>query len=138
MEPEFHGAKVALFFGAEVLVYRRDNNPDIPFPDMFDLPGGGRENEESGTQCVVRETFEEFGIVVAAEDLTFVEAYPNWRAEGEQALFFVGKLTLDQLENVVFGDEGQYWMTMPVGKFLESDVAVPHLQQRLKQYLERH
>ena len=107
-EPDFHGAKVALFVGDEILVYRRDNNPAIPFPDMFDLPGGGRENRESGAECIARETFEEFGVVVALEDLTLVEAYPNWRGEGEQALFFVGYLTMDQLDNVVFEDEGHY------------------------------
>ncbi len=137
-EPDFHGAKVALFVGDEILVYRRDDKPDIPFPDMLDLPGGGREEAESGVECVVRETHEEFGITIDSDELTFVHAYPNWRGEGKQALFFVGHLTQQQLNNIVFGDEGQNWMMMPVGEFLNSSLAVPHLQLRLRQYLELH
>ena len=132
---DFHGAKVAFFIGNEILVYRRDNKPDIPFPDMLDLPGGGRENDETGAECAVRETFEEFGIRVQASALTLVDEYENWRGEGKQALFYVGSLTEAQIGKIEFGDEGQNWQIMDVKIFLESDQAVPHLKQRVKSYL---
>ena len=72
-EPDFHGAKVALFIEDQLLVYRRDDRPDIPFPDMLDLPGGGREQDESGAQCVARETWEEFGLRIAVDDFVVPE-----------------------------------------------------------------
>jgi 8-oxo-dGTP diphosphatase len=134
-EADFHGAKVAVFIGDHILVYRRDNKPYIPFPDMLDLPGGGRENGESGAECVARETFEEFGIRIAINEFEHVQTYPNWRGAGEAALFFVCRLSPRILDDIVFGDEGQDWQVMPVAEFLASDRAVPHLQLRLQEFL---
>ncbi|WP_339828055.1 NUDIX hydrolase [uncultured Parasphingorhabdus sp.] len=135
-EIDFHGAKVAFFINDHILVYRRDNKPDIPFPDMLDLPGGGRENGESGAECVARETFEEFGIRIAIDEFDHVQTYPNWRGSGAVALFFVCRLSAPILDEIVFGDEGQDWQTMPVVEFLASNNAVPHLQLRLQEYLK--
>lgn len=134
---EFHGAKVAFFAEGQILTYRRDNRPDIPFPNMLDLPGGGREHGESGAECVSRETREEFGISVDPNKLQLVEIYENWRGIGKQALFYVGWLTSQQIEDIIFGDEGQGWKLMSIGDFLQSEEAVPHLQDRLRDYLDR-
>jgi len=134
-EPDFHGAKVAVFIDDHILVYRRDNKPDIPFPDMLDLPGGGRENGESGAECVARETYEEFGISIAIEAFEHVQTYPNWRGTGHVALFFVCRLARHMVDDIVFGDEGQDWQVMPVAEFLASDRAVPHLRFQLQEYL---
>jgi 8-oxo-dGTP diphosphatase len=136
-EPDFHGAKVAFFIEDHILVYRRDDRPDIPFPDMLDLPGGGRENGESGAQCVARETFEEFGIRVAIDQFEHVQTYPNWRGSGQVALFFVCRLLPAVLDDIVFGDEGQDWKTMPIVEYLASGDAVPHLQFRVQEYLKK-
>jgi len=135
-EPDFHGAKVAIFIDDHILVYRRDNKPDIPFPDLLDLPGGGRENDESGAECVARETFEEFGIRIAIDRFEPVQSYPNWRGSGHVALFFVCRLSPEILEDIIFGDEGQGWTTMPVAEFLASDQAVPHLQAQVDMFLK--
>ncbi|PIX66996.1 MAG: DNA mismatch repair protein MutT [Sphingomonadales bacterium CG_4_10_14_3_um_filter_58_15] len=135
-EPDFHGAKVAVFIDDQILVYRRDNKPDIPFPDMLDLPGGGRENGESGAECVARETYEEFGISIAIDAFKHVQTYPNWRGTGHVALFFVCRLARHMVDDIVFGDEGQDWQLMPVAEFLASDRAVPHLQYQLQEYLK--
>jgi len=135
-EPDFHGAKVAIFIDDHILVYRRDNKPDIPFSDLLDLPGGGRENDESGAECVARETFEEFGIRIAIDRFEPVQSYPNWRGSGHVALFFVCRLSPEILEDIIFGDEGQGWTTMPVAEFLASDQAVPHLQAQVDMFLK--
>ncbi|MEH6660020.1 MAG: NUDIX hydrolase [Parasphingorhabdus sp.] len=134
-EPDFHGAKVAIFIDDHILVYRRDNKPDIPFPDMLDLPGGGRENDESGAECVARETFEEFGISIAPDRFEPVQSYPNWRGSGHVALFFICRLSPEILDDIIFGDEGQGWATMAVTEFLTSDQAVPHLQTQVRLFL---
>ncbi|MGB5483370.1 NUDIX hydrolase [Parasphingorhabdus sp.] len=135
-EHDFHGAKVAFFIDDHILVYRRDEKPDIPFPNMLDLPGGGRENGESGVECVARETYEEFGIRIATDEFEHVQTYPNWRGSGEVALFFVCRLSSQVLDDIVFGDEGQDWKTMPVDEFLMSEDAVPHLQLRVQEFLK--
>ena len=135
-DPDFHGAKVAIFIDDQILVYRRDDRPDIPFPDLLDLPGGGRENGESGAECVARETREEFGLHIALDLFEHVRTYPNWRGSGKVALFFVCRLAPRIVEDIVFGEEGQGWQVMPVADFLASDRAVPHLQLRLRDYLE--
>ncbi|WP_417594938.1 NUDIX hydrolase [Parasphingorhabdus sp.] len=135
-EPDFHGAKVAFFIDDHILVYRRDDRPDIPFPNKLDLPGGGRENRESGAECVARETFEEFGLRIAVADFEYVQTYPNWRGSGAAALFYVCRLSAHILEEIVFGDEGQGWQTMAIAEFLASDEAVPHLQAQVEAFLK--
>lgn len=42
----FCGAKIALVCGDRLVAYRRDAKPSIPWPGLWDLPGGGREGEE--------------------------------------------------------------------------------------------
>ena len=61
----FGGAKIALLCDDRLLVYQRDDKPGIPWPGLWDLPGGGRENGETPLQCVQRETQEEFGVAIA-------------------------------------------------------------------------
>ncbi|MEM8919695.1 MAG: NUDIX hydrolase [Pseudomonadota bacterium] len=136
-EIDFHGAKAALFLDDQLLVYRRDDNADIPFPNMIDLPGGGRENGESGRQCVIRETQEEFGITLEAASLQLAESYDNWRGSGPVALFFIGQLSITQVRAIRFGNEGQGWLLMAVSDFLKSADVVPHLQLRLQSWLAR-
>jgi 8-oxo-dGTP diphosphatase len=46
----------------QVLLFLRDNKPDIPYPDTWDVPGGHVENGETPEQCIVREMREEMGI----------------------------------------------------------------------------
>jgi 8-oxo-dGTP diphosphatase len=46
----------------EVLLLLRDDKVDIPFPNMWDIPGGKVEDNESPEQTVRREMNEELGI----------------------------------------------------------------------------
>ena len=43
----------------EVLMLLRDDNPGIPYPNMWDLPGGHMEKDESPRECICREMQEE-------------------------------------------------------------------------------
>ena len=56
--------------------------------------------------------------------------------EDKQSVFLVGKLTQDQFEQIVFGDEGQGYQLMNVEEFLSSSQVVPQLQDRVRNYLE--
>ena len=46
----------------EVLLLLRDNKIDIPFPNMWDIPGGKVEEGESPEQALRREMLEEMSI----------------------------------------------------------------------------
>ena len=46
----------------QVLLFLRDNTPNIPYPNMWDVPGGHIEDNETPEQCIVREMKEEMGM----------------------------------------------------------------------------
>lgn len=46
----------------QVLLFLRDDTPLIPFPGMWDIPGGHLEPDESPEQCIIREIREEMEI----------------------------------------------------------------------------
>lgn len=46
----------------QVLLFLRDDNPDIAYPDMWDVPGGHVERDETPEKCIVREMKEEMGM----------------------------------------------------------------------------
>ena len=56
---DFTGCKIALFCGDSLLTILRDDKASIPWPNMWELPGGGREGDESPFECVAREVYEE-------------------------------------------------------------------------------
>ena len=42
---EFSGCKIALLRDDKLLTILRDDKVSIPYPNMWELPGGGREGE---------------------------------------------------------------------------------------------
>ena len=52
---DFTGVKAALLVEQSILVILRDNKPDIPWPNTWELPGGGREGQETPLECLQRE-----------------------------------------------------------------------------------
>jgi 8-oxo-dGTP diphosphatase len=131
----FSGAKIALLRGGEVLIYLRDDKPTIPFPNQWDLPGGGREGDETPEQCALRELHEEFGLRIDAERIHWARAYGGPPPGQHVTHFFVATLIDGEAEAIVFGDEGQHWRFMPVDEFLAHEGAIEHLRQRLADYL---
>ena len=133
---DFTGSKIALICGDKVLTILRDDKDDIPCPNMWELPGGGREGDESPFECVAREVYEELGIHLNEDCLLWGKIYPSVIFEGKQSVFMVGQLRQEQFDNITFGDEGQGYKLMNIEEFLKSKQAVPQLQGRLRDYLE--
>ncbi|MGL4309292.1 MAG: NUDIX hydrolase [Paracoccaceae bacterium] len=130
-----NGAKLALLHEDRVLTYRRDDFATIPFPDHWDLPGGGREGDETARDCALRELAEEFGIHLPPERLLWERAYPSVHVPGRIGVFFAGQINASEIAAIRFGSEGQHWQMMPVVEFLTHTRAVPYLQARLREYL---
>ncbi len=57
----------------ELLMLLRDDIPNIPFPDMWDLPGGEVEPGEVPEETVKREMMEEMGLKL--ENISFFKRY---------------------------------------------------------------
>ena len=133
---DFTGSKIALICGGKVLTILRDDKDDILCPNMWDLPGGGREGDESPFDCAQREVYEELGIHLTEECLLWSKVYSSVLFEGKQSVFMVGQLSQEQFDNITFGDEGQGYQLMNVEEFLSSSQVVPQLQERLKDYLK--
>lgn len=127
---DFTGAKAALFCGASVLTYLRDDKPGLPWPSRWDLPGGGREGEEGPEECLLRELHEEFGLRLPPDRLVWRRVFPSMVEDGKTSVFFGGWLTRYEIGSIRFGDEGQGWELMPVEVFLRHPQAVPELQRR--------
>ena len=133
---DFTGCKIALFCGDRLLTILRDDKASIPWPNMWELPGGGREGDESPFECAAREVYEELGIHLDEDCLLWGKIYPSVIFEGKQSVFMVGQLSQEQFDSIVFGDEGQAYKLMNIEEFLKSKQAVPQLQGRLRDYLE--
>lgn len=132
MNMPFSGAKLALLVGQQIIVILRDDIPTIPFPDYWDLPGGGREDEESPLACAVRETFEELGLTIRPDVISWGRCFTS---DGEVNWFFVAHVRQEIVGSIRLGDEGQRWEMMAVDDFLAHPKAVPNFKTRLALYL---
>ena len=134
---EFTGCKIALIRDRQILTILRDDKEDIPWPNMWELPGGGREGDESPFECAAREVYEELNIQLSKDDIIWSRLYPSMLDENKKSVFLVGKLTQEQFESIIFGDEGQGYKLVSFEEFLTSDRVVPQLQERVRDYVEK-
>lgn len=133
---DFSGAKIALIYAGHVLTILRDDIPSIPFPNTWDLAGGGREGEETPFECIQREFFEELGIKLSKESIMWVRSYPGVISPEKLSIFMVGQISQEQINQIIFGDEGQGWKMMPLSDWLKDETVMPQLRERLGEYVE--
>ncbi len=118
--------------GGLILTCLRDDFAHIPWPGHWDLPGGGREGDETGEACVLRELQEEFGLKLAPDRLIWRRQMPAMLDAAKASWFFAGVLAAEELAAIRFGDEGQHWQMMPVAEFLGHPQGVAPLQARTR------
>ena len=128
----FIGAKLALVGEGMILSYLRDDFAHIPWPGLWDLPGGGREGDEAPEACVLRELAEEFGLAFGPERLIWRRELPAMLDAKRASWFFAGRIAAAEIAAIRFGGEGQHWRMMPVAEFLAHPGAVPELQRRVR------
>ena len=130
----FTGCKLAYIFNEDLLVYMRDDREDIPFPNLWDFPGGGREGEETPEECVLRELEEEFAISFPASRLIYKQKVHNHTDDGI-SFFFVAHGMQSEIDTILFGDEGQYWTFMSIDEYMSHPKSIAALKSRLSGYL---
>lgn len=129
---QFHGAKLMLFAGDQMIVLRRDHTPGIAWPGRLDFPGGGREGDETPIDCVIRETQEELGLELRQDEL--VEVHLRQSASGN-GWYFAAHLPHGVIAQVQFGGEGAGWLTMAPSEYVSDPDAIPHFAEILSTYL---
>ena len=127
---DFVGAKVALVCDGAILTYLRDDRDGLPWRNLWDLPGGGREGGETPEACLLREVQEEFGLWLLPERLIWRRVWPSMTDPLRASVFFAGRISAAEVAAIRFGDEGQRWEMMAVEAFLTHGQAVPEMQRR--------
>ncbi len=134
---DFTGCKIALLCDGQILTILRDDKATIPWPNLWELPGGGREGDETPFECAAREVYEELSIQLSKEDIVWSWIYPSMLDENKNSIFLVGQLTQERFDNILLGDEGQDFKLMSIEEFLTLDQVVPQLQERVRDYVEK-
>ncbi|GKY86810.1 NUDIX hydrolase [Sinisalibacter aestuarii] len=129
---DFAGAKLVLLIGGRLLTLLRDERSDIVYPGHWDMPGGAREGAESPEACILRETREEFGLVLAAEQLVWRGDFDSPTTPGLRAWWFAARLPAAAERAIVFGEEGQRWALMAPADWLAEPLAIPHFRDRVR------
>ena len=129
---DFSGCKIALLHGDTILTILRDDISTIPYPNMWDFPGGGREKDETPFECIKREVFEELGIELKKESITWVKCYHPEKV----SVFMVASICQELIDQIVFGDEGQGYKLVNIEELLADEKVIPQLKSRLGDYLE--
>lgn len=93
----------------EFLLYLRDNKPDIPFPDHWDLIGGHVEEGETPEQALRREVLEELGIELNEYEFFRIYECPEGDAYPNIKYIYSGKLNIPLEEITLFEGVRPAW-----------------------------
>ncbi len=126
---KYTGTKLVLMIGDKLVTILRDDIAGINWPGHWDLPGGGREGDESPEECVLRELREELALELSEADLIWKKEVPSVTKPGRCAYYFAARLPAGADEKIVFGDEGQEWRLVDPDWFIAHPMAVPHFRE---------
>ena len=101
----------------EVLLLLRDNKFDIPFPNMWDIPGGKVEENENPEFTVRREMQEELGIL----DIDDIDLFKIITSEKITDYIFWKRIDLDPKK--IDLNEGQALEYFDLNKIQETELA---------------
>ena len=130
----FYGSKGLIFFDDNILVYRRDDKTKN-YPFFIDLPGGGKEEDESPFETFQRETKEEFGIEIEKEEIIYAKQYMSVTDLSKESYFFVIK-TKKKTEDIIFGNEGIEYFFLTLKDYLDLNDTIPRQREKVVNYIK--
>ena len=112
----------------KLLVYLRDDKPEIPFPNHWDLFGGHVEQNESPEEGLMRELKEELNIEIS--DFQFYKSFESVNEERPNTKFVyvvriteaAEELTLNEgqyLKGIDLSERGNYGFANMLGQILD-------------------
>jgi 8-oxo-dGTP diphosphatase len=131
---DFNGTKGLVFIGDKIIVYRRDTKTSS-FPLQIDLPGGGRENNESPFETFKREVREEFGLTIEREDISYSKKYQSILDPSKEAFFMATRPLNTEEKDIIFGDEGLEFFLISPQDFVNLKDGVKRQQDKVAEYL---
>jgi 8-oxo-dGTP diphosphatase len=114
----------------------RDDKPGLPWANMWDLPGGGREGAETPLDCLIREVREEVGLNLSGAVPATAQEWPSATDPTLTSWFFTLHLPAAHAAALRLGDEGQKIELMTPEAFLAHPGAIPFLKDRLRAALQ--
>ena len=94
----------------QVLLFHRDDKPQISYPGFYDALGGVVDEGETPEQCAIREALEEGGVTLDPAKLKLVVAY-QWPNQTEYNYLYMGRLEVDTAAWVPTEGQGIEWHT---------------------------
>lgn len=135
---KFTGVKLALINTSQVVGILRDNNPDISFPNMWDVTGGERDNNELPVACAFREANEELNLVLKEDAIIWCREYDHLGESSPGGYFMVACVTDKQLSEIRLGNEGQCFKLHDMDDFIKLQNVVPFVKERLVDYMREN
>lgn len=133
------GTKGVVAYDRKILLILRDNKPDIPYPNTWELVGGAKEEKESLEEAGIREVEEELGIRPKHYVFIGSDIYLD-RIGGR----FICLLSKDEFERIKLGVEGKEYQMFSIDEAINLPMA-PNLKtflldniQAFKNILEKN
>lgn len=123
-----NGAKALILYDHKLLYVLRDNNPDIPWPNTWNVAGGGIEEAESDLEALKRELKEEVNITPTNIYYLGKIIYP----EGRYTSRFLVKLTEKDLKDLRLVSEGQEMKFFTLEEVVNLPLSTDHKEFLIK------
>ncbi len=95
---EFGAGIILINNNNEVLLLLRDDKPEIPYPNQWDIPGGRIEDGETPDVTIRREMLEELGL----KSLSDFRLFKIYTSDNLTDFIFWKRINLNPNENIAY------------------------------------